>query len=67
MIDQVSPDHVGLGSDLYGLQAAPKGLEDISKVRSITEVLVQRGHPDEVILKILGGNFMRVFEQVWQG
>jgi microsomal dipeptidase-like Zn-dependent dipeptidase len=29
--------------------------------------LVERGHSDEVILKILGGNFMRVFEQVWKG
>ena len=67
MIDLVGPDHVGLGSDLYGIQAAPKGLEDISKVPAITEALVRRGHSDEVILKILGGNFMRVFEQVWQG
>ncbi len=66
MIDQVGPDHVGLGSDLYGLHTAPKGLEDMSKVPAITEKLVERGHSDEVILKILGGNFMRVFEQVWK-
>jgi membrane dipeptidase len=58
---------VGLGSDLYGLQSSPKGLEDISKIPALTEHLVRRGHSDEVILKFLGGNFMRVFEQVWKG
>lgn len=62
----VGPDHVGLGSDLYGMERAPKGLEDMSKLPAITERLVQRGHSDEVILKILGGNYMRVFEQVWR-
>jgi len=66
VIDLVGPDHVGLGSDLYGAQTAPKGLEDISKVPAITESLVRRGYSDKVILKILGGNFMRVFEAVWK-
>ena len=65
VIDLVGPDHVGLGSDLYGLSSAPEGLEDISKVPAVTECMVRRGHSDEVILKVLGGNFMRVFEQVW--
>jgi len=67
VIDLVGPDHVGLGSDLYGLHRCAKGLEDISKVPAITEKLVRHGHSDEVILKILGGNFMRVFQQVWGG
>ncbi|MGD0112553.1 MAG: membrane dipeptidase [Armatimonadota bacterium] len=66
VIGTVGPDYVGLGSDLYGLQSAPKGLEDISKVPALTEALVRRGHSDEVILKVLGENFMRVFEQAWK-
>ena len=65
VIKQVGPDYVGLGSDLYGLHNAPQGLEDMSKLRAITECMVRRGTRDEVILKVLGGNFMRVFEQVW--
>lgn len=65
-LDIMGPDHVGLGSDLYGLELAPKGLEDISKVPAITKRLVERGHSDETILKFLGGNYLRVFEQVWE-
>lgn len=67
VIDLVGPDHVGLGSDLYGLRRSPKGLEDMSRTPAITECLVRRGHSDEVILKVLGGNFVRVFQQVWKG
>ena len=66
LLEWIGPDHVGLGSDYYGAQFAPLGLEDISKVPAITRALVKRGHSDDVILKILGGNFMRVFEQVWK-
>jgi membrane dipeptidase len=66
LLEHIGPDHVGIGSDFYGAQFAPKGLEDISKVPAITQALLKRGHSDEVILKILGGNFMRVFDQVWK-
>jgi membrane dipeptidase len=65
-LEVMGPDHVGVGSDLYGLQLAPRGLEDISKFPALTQRLVERGHSDEVISKILGGNFVRVFEQVWK-
>jgi membrane dipeptidase len=65
-LDVMGPDHVGIGTDLYGLELAPRGLEDISKMPALTKRLVERGHSDEVILKILGGNYVRVFEQVWK-
>jgi membrane dipeptidase len=64
-IDVMGPDHVGLGSDLYGAEAAPLGLEDIAQVPAITRKLVERGHADETIIKFLGANYLRVFEQVW--
>ncbi|MFN8376123.1 MAG: membrane dipeptidase [Anaerolineae bacterium] len=66
-LDLIGPDHIGLGSDLYGLELAPQGLEDISKVPALTRRLVERGHSDETILKFLGGNYLRVFEHVWKG
>jgi membrane dipeptidase len=41
------------------------GLTSISKVRGITAELVRRSYSDEDVMKILGGNFFRLFEQVW--
>jgi membrane dipeptidase len=66
-LDIIGPDHIGLGSDLFGLDLAPVGLEDISKIPNLTRALLKRGHSDEVILKFLGGNYLRVFEEVWGG
>ena len=66
-LDVMGADHVGLGSDHYGLELAPSGLEDISKVPRLTEALVARGHSDDVILKFLGENYLRVFEEVLGG
>ena len=59
------PKHVGLGSDQYGLELAPKGLEHIGKLPRLTDALLARGHSDDVILDFLGRNYMRVFEEVW--
>jgi membrane dipeptidase len=64
-LEVIGPDHIGLGSDLFGLTNAPCGLEDISKIPALTRALLERGHPDELLLKFLGGNYLRVFEQVW--
>jgi len=57
-------DAVGLGSDFDGRIVPPKGLEDVSKMPKITEALIARGYLEEEIVKIMGGNFLRVFGQV---
>ncbi|MHB0884530.1 MAG: dipeptidase [Bacillota bacterium] len=64
LIELVGPDHVGLGSDFDGSGAVPDGLSDVSCLPALTEALVARGYSDEVIEKILGLNFRRVFEAV---
>jgi membrane dipeptidase len=40
-------------------------LTDIAQIHRITGGLVARGYSDQDITKILGGNFLRVFERVW--
>jgi len=64
IVGLVGPDHVGLGSDFDGIGSTPEGLEDVSKMPNMTRVMVSRGYSDEDILKILGGNHLRVFKQV---
>lgn len=62
--DVAGIDHVGLGSDFDGIESVPKGLENASQVPNITRKLHQRGWKDSEIRKILGGNFIRVLDQV---
>jgi membrane dipeptidase len=56
-------EHVGLGSDFDGIGMTPKQLEDVSCYPYITQELLNRGRSKEDILKILGGNALRVLRQ----
>ena len=56
-------DHVGLGSDFDGA-TMPLGMEDASKLPKITDALLKKGYSEPDIEKILGGNILRVMEQV---
>jgi len=57
-------DHVGIGSDFDGVPALPRDLTDASMLPRLTARLLERGMSEADVLKILGGNFMRVFEAV---
>jgi membrane dipeptidase len=56
-------DHVGLGSDFDGA-TMPLGMEDASKLPKITDALLKKGYSEAEVEKILGGNILRVMEQV---
>jgi len=57
-------DHVGIGSDWDGINSVPAGLEDVSKMPALTEALLRRGYIEGDVRKILGGNLLRVLEEV---
>ncbi len=57
-------DHVGYGSDFDGVNSMPVGLEDVTFLPALTQELARRGYSDADILKILGGNTLRVMEAV---
>lgn len=63
MVKVAGIDHVGLGSDFDGVDALPEGLDGVESIAKITVELVRRGYKDEDILKILGENFLRVFDR----
>ena len=56
-------DHVGIGTDFDG-GGDVIGCYDVSEMGNITLELVKRGYSEEDIIKIWGGNFMRVFKEV---
>jgi membrane dipeptidase len=62
IVKLIGVDHVGLGSDFDGIQSAPRGLDDVTSMPLVTQELVKRGYSAKDITKILGGNFIRVFE-----
>jgi membrane dipeptidase len=59
----VGADHVGLGSDFDGA-TMPDGMEDVSHLPRITDALLKKGYSESDIQKILGGNTLRVMQEV---
>jgi membrane dipeptidase len=65
MIKVMGDDCVGFGGDFDGLgDMRVEGIEDVSRLPNFTQGLLNRGYRAETIRKILGGNYLRVFEQV---
>jgi membrane dipeptidase len=63
IIKVAGADHVGLGSDYDGIMRVPRQLEDVSCYPYITQELLNRGYGKEDILKVLGGNALRVLRE----
>jgi membrane dipeptidase len=59
----VGADHVGLGSDFDGADM-PYGMEDASHLPQITNALLAKGYSPADIRKILGGNTLRLMQDV---
>jgi len=57
-------DHVGIGSDFDGVAGPPNGLDDVSRMPALIEVLLERGYAERDVKKILGENYLRVIREV---
>jgi membrane dipeptidase len=57
-------DYVGIGSDFDGVQATLSDLTDVSQLPNLTRELLKRGYSESDVDKILGGNMLRVMEEV---
>ena len=59
-----SVEHVGCGSDFDGITATPAGLSSVAELPNLTAELLGRGYTADEVTKILGGNVLRVMEEV---
>jgi membrane dipeptidase len=59
------PEVFGVGpTDRY--DPYPEGLDSHAKMRNLSRGLLKRGYAEADIVKILGGNWMRVYSAVWK-
>ena len=64
VVKLVGVDHVGLGSDFDGVQITTADLATVADLPNLTKELLRRGYTETDVSKILGGNMLRVMEQV---
>ncbi|KAF2084220.1 hypothetical protein K490DRAFT_49703 [Saccharata proteae CBS 121410] len=62
--DLIGYEHVGLGSDFDGIEDTPRGLEDVSKYPDLVKELLRQGVDDADVVKIVGRNILRVWQEV---
>jgi membrane dipeptidase len=62
VVKLVGVDHVGIGSDFDGVQSTLSDLADISQLPNLTRELLRRGYSENDVVRILGGNMLRVME-----
>jgi membrane dipeptidase len=59
----IGADHVGIGTDLFGLRSAT-AIPSHKSFALIPAGLLKRGYTESEVVKIVGGNCMRVLNQV---
>lgn len=64
VIGLVGPEHLGLGMDLDGMTITPEWFPDVTCLPQLTQGLFERGHGPETVRAVLGGNLLRVMDQV---
>ncbi|MCP4005862.1 MAG: membrane dipeptidase [bacterium] len=58
------PDHVGIGADWDGVPSMPKGMEEVTALPLLTQGLLERGHSEATVRKVLGENLLRVMSRI---
>lgn len=64
LVSLTGVDHVGVGTDFQYLEDAVEGFASAAETSNLTAALLARGYSREEVHKILGGNFLRVMEEV---
>jgi membrane dipeptidase len=60
LVRVMGAEHVGIGSDFDGIKDTPDGLEDVSCFPALLGELRNRGHGDDALRAIAGGNLLRL-------
>lgn len=63
LVQKIGIDHVAIGSDYDGIESAPRGLEDVSKLPNLTKALLKRGYNQWDLEKLMGLNFLRILKE----
>lgn len=56
-------EHIGIGGDFDGIDAGPRGLEDVSKYPDLLVELLRRGYSARDLRMIAGENLLRVMRE----
>lgn len=62
LVQKFGPGVVGIGSDFCGFDRSAEGLEDITQVTPLIEIMLGHGYGDDAMEMIMGRNWLRLFD-----
>ena len=62
LVQKFGPKGVGIGSDYCGFDLVTEGLEDITGITSLIDVMLDHGYTHEDVNDIMGRNWLRIYE-----
>lgn len=62
LVQKFGPECVGIGSGFCGLDKRTEGLEDITKLPQLMNIMLEHGYGEEAVGKIMGLNWLRLYE-----
>jgi membrane dipeptidase len=63
-VQSLGPMCVGIGSDFFGFERPTRGMEDITQLPHLLELMAKHGYDASSIHAILGENWVRVYEGI---
>ena len=67
LVQRFGPDGVGIGSDFLGFDKEAEGLEDITKISRLMDMMLAHGYGAEAVKNIMGLNWLRMYEKIFKG
>ena len=61
-VQKFGPDAIGIGTDFCGFDDSLTDAEDITGIEKIVEIMLSAGYDSEAVAKIMGKNWLRLFE-----
>ena len=65
LVQKYGPEGVGMGSDFCGFEQVAEGLEDVTKIPLLAEMMLKHGYGEGAVEKITGLNWLRLYESLF--
>ena len=67
IVQKFGPKGVGIGSDYCGFDLVTEGLEDITGITDLIDVMLNHGYAHEDVNDIMGRNWLRIYQSYLNG
>jgi membrane dipeptidase len=65
LVQKFGPEGVGMGSDFCGFDKVAEGLEEVTKIPQLVEIMLEHGYGEGPVEDIMGRNWLRLYENLF--